>query len=88
MKTLLQEDSAVDTCLASSFGFLVMALFQGILTAPAGQTFTYLACGWALARDRHTRTTSLWLTGAAAGKHFSRFSVFLGSPVYDRRWPL
>jgi len=24
-----------------------------------------LACGWAFARDRHTITTYLWLTGAA-----------------------
>jgi len=88
MKTLVPEDIAVDTFVASSFGFFVMTLFQGIFTAPSWQTFTYLACGWALARDRHTITTYLWLTGATAVKHFSRFSVFLGCPLYDRRWPL
>ena len=88
MNTLFPEDSAVDTFLASSFGFFVMTLFQGILTAPSWQTFTYLACGWALARDRHTITTYLWLTGATAVKHFSRFYVFLGCPLDDRRWPL
>lgn len=65
-----------------------MTLFQGIFTAPSWQTFTYLACGWALARDRHTITTYLWLTGATAVKHFSRFYVFLGCPLYDRRWQL
>jgi DDE superfamily endonuclease len=65
-----------------------MTLFQGISTAPSWQTFTYLACGWALARDRHTITTYLWLTGATAVKHFSRFYVFLGCPLYDRRWQL
>jgi hypothetical protein len=65
-----------------------MTLFQGIFTAPSWQTFTYLACGWALARDRHTITTYLWLTGATAVKHFSRFYVFLGCPRYDRRWQL
>ena len=72
----------MDTFLASSFGLFVMTLFQGIFTAPSWQTFTYLAQGWALARDRHTITTYLWLTGATAVKHFSRFYVFLGCPLY------
>lgn len=65
-----------------------MVLFQGIFTAPSWQTFTYLACGWALATDRHTITTYLWLTGATTVKHFSRFYVFLGCPLYNRRWLL
>ena len=78
----------MDTFLGSSFGFLVMTLFQGILTTPSWQTFTYLACGWALARDRHTITTGLWLTGATTAKHFSRFYVFRGCPLDDRRWQL
>lgn len=65
-----------------------MVLFQGIFTAPSWQTFTYLACGWALATDRHTITTYLWLTGATTVKHFSRFYVFLGCPLYKRRWLL
>lgn len=78
----------MDTFLASSFGLFVMTLFQGIFTAPSWQTFTYLAQGWALARDRHTITTYLWLTGATAVKHFSRFYVFLGCPLYERRWQL
>jgi hypothetical protein len=65
-----------------------MTLFQGIFTAPSWQTFTSLAWGWALARDRHTITTDLWLTSATAVKHFSRFYVFLSCPLYDRRWPL
>jgi hypothetical protein len=47
-----------------------------------------LACGWALATDRHTITTYWWLTGAATVKHFSRFYVFLGWPLYDQRWHL
>jgi hypothetical protein len=63
-------------------------LFQGIFTTPSWQTFTYLACGWALASDRHTITTSLWLTGATTVKHFARFYVFLGCPLYHRRWQL
>jgi hypothetical protein len=78
----------VDTFVASSFGSCVMTLFQGILTTPSWPTFTYLACGWTLARDRRTITTYLWLTGATTAKHFSRFSVFLGCPRYDRRWQL
>jgi hypothetical protein len=75
----------VDTFLASSFGLFVMTLFQGLLTAPSRQTFTVLACGWALTTGRHTITTYLWLTGAATVKHFSRFYVFLGGPFYPAR---
>ena len=78
----------MDTFVHSSFGTVVMTLFQGIFTAPSWQTFTSLACGWALAGDRHTITTSLWRTGATIVKHFSRFSVFLGCPLYNRRWQL
>jgi hypothetical protein len=84
----LLEDIAVDTFVHSSFGTVVMTLFQGIFTAPSWQTFTSLACGWALASDRHTITTYLWLTGATTVKHFSRFYVFLGCPLYHRRWQL
>src|SRR3989454_6142894 len=87
-QTLLLEDIAVDTFVDSSFGTVVMTLFQGIFTTPSWQTFTYLACGWALAGDRHTITTYLWLTGATTVKHFSRFYVFLGCPLYNRRWHL
>jgi DDE superfamily endonuclease len=85
---LLLEDIAVDTFVHSSFGTVVMTLFQGLFTAPSWQTFTSLACGWALATDRHTITTYLWLTGATTVKHFSRFYVFLGGPLYNRRWQL
>jgi hypothetical protein len=80
------EDIAVDTFLASSFGTFVMVMFQGLFTTPSWQTFTLLACGWALASGRHTITASLWLTGAVTVKHFSRFYVFLGCPFYDARW--
>src|SRR5881397_505512 len=41
-----------------------------------------------LATDRHTITTYLWLTGATTVKHFSRFYVFLGCPLYHKRWQL
>src|SRR5256712_7092837 len=87
-QTLFLEDIAVDTFVHSSFGTVVMTLFQGIFTAPSWHTFTSLACGWALASDRHTITTYLWLTGATTVKHFSRFYVFLGCPLYHRRWQL
>ena len=86
--TLLLEDIAVDTFVHSSFGTVVMTLFQGLFTTPSWHTFTALACGWALATDRHTITTYLWLTGATTVKHFSRFYVFLGGPLYHQRWPL
>lgn len=87
-QTLSLEDIAVDTFVHSSFGTVVRTLFQGLFTAPSWQTFTALACGWALATDRHTITTYLWLTGATTVKHFSRFYVFLGCPLYRRRQPL
>jgi hypothetical protein len=87
-QTRLREDLAVDTFVHSSFGTVVMTLFQGIFTAPSWHTFTSLACGWALAGDRHTITTYLWLTGAATVKHFSRFYVFLGCPLSQHRWQL
>jgi hypothetical protein len=87
-QTHLLEDLAVDTFVHSSFGTVVMTLFHGLFTGPSWHTFTSLACGWALATERHTITTSLWLTGAAAIKHFSRFYVFLGGPLYQQRWHL
>lgn len=75
--------------LVSSFGIFVMSLFQDLFTAPSGQSFTILACGWALAGgERHTLTTYLWLTGATTLKHFSRFYVFLGGALYQTRWQL
>ena len=78
----------MDTFVSSSFGMVLMHLFQGIFSAPSWQTFTYLACGWTLATDRHTITTYVWLTGATMVKHFSRFYVFLGCPLYHKRWLL
>ena len=87
-QTRLREDMAVDTFLHSSFGAVVVTLFPGLFTAPSWHTFTSLACGWALAGDRHTMTTYVWLTGAATVKHFSRFYVFLGCPRYHKRWHL
>jgi hypothetical protein len=78
----------VDTFVVSSFGMFVMGLFHGFFTAPSWQSFALLACGWALATDRHTITTYLWLTGATTVKHFSRFYVFLGCPLYTQRWHL
>jgi hypothetical protein len=66
----------------------VMGLFHGLFTAPSWQSFALLACGWALTTDRHTVTTYLWLTGATTVKHFSRFYMFLGCPLYTHRWHL
>jgi DDE superfamily endonuclease/Archaeal putative transposase ISC1217 len=87
-QTRLLEDIAVDTFLHSSFGTVVAMLFHEFFTAPSWHTFTSLTCGWALAGDRHTITTYMWLTGAATMKHFSRFYVFLGCPLYHKRWHL
>jgi hypothetical protein len=84
----LLEDIPVAPFIVSSFGLFVMSLFHGLFTAPSWQTFTCLACGWALASECHTITTYLWLTGATTVKHFSRFYVFLGQALYPARWQL
>jgi DDE superfamily endonuclease len=65
-----------------------MGLFHPLFTAPSWQSFALLACGWALTTDRHTISTYMWLTGATTVKHFSRFYVFLGCPLYTQRWHL
>jgi hypothetical protein len=82
---ILLEDIAVDTFMVSSFGRFVMGLFRPLFKNTAWQTFSLLACGWALASERHTITTYLWLTGATKLKHFSRFYVFLGGSLYTVR---
>jgi hypothetical protein len=66
----------------------MMGLFPGIFTTPSQQTFALLAWGWALAEGRRTVTAYLWVTGAALLKHFSRFYVFLGCPLYEARGQL
>jgi len=85
---VLLEDIPMASFIMSSFGLFVMDLLHGLFTAPSGQTFSWLACGWVLASDRHTITTYLWLTGATTVKHFSRFYVFLGGALYQARWQL
>src|SRR5262245_52636721 len=65
-----------------------MGFFHGVFTAPSWQNCVRLACGWALATDRHTITTYLWLTGATTMKHFARCYVFLGCPLDTQRWHL
>lgn len=62
-----------------------MALFQPLFSASAWQSFSVLACGWALSTQRHTLSHYLWLTGATTLKHFSRFYVFIGGPLYKAR---
>ena len=88
MPPVLLEDIAVDMFMVSSFGLFVMTLFQPLLRVPSRQSFALFACGWALAAERHTITASLWVTGATTRKHFSRFSVFLGGPLYNVRWQM
>ena len=78
----------MDTFLASSFGTFVMTLWHGVLSAPSWQNLTYLAYGWAIASGRQTITTSLWGSGAAQVKHFSRYYAFLGRALYQRRYQL
>jgi hypothetical protein len=79
------EDIAVDTFVASSFGTFLMALFPGVLSAPSWHNFTSLASGWTLACGRQTITTYLWRSGAAQGKHCSRYDAFLGGALSQRR---
>jgi DDE superfamily endonuclease len=87
-QTVWLEDIPVAAFIVSSFGRFVMSLFQELFTARSWQSFTWLACGWALAGERHTITTYLWLTGASRVKHFSRFYIFLGGALYQARWHL
>jgi hypothetical protein len=79
------EDKAVDAFLTSSFGTFVMTLWRGILSTPSWQNFTSLAYGWALACGRQTITHYLWGSGAAQGKHFSRYYACLGGALCHRR---
>ena len=66
----------MDAFLTSSFGTLVMTLWHGVLRAPSWHNCTSLASGWAMASGRQTSTTSLWGSGAAQVKHFSRYYAF------------
>jgi hypothetical protein len=88
IETVLEEDIAVDTFFVSSFGTFVLGLFRSLFTAPAWQSCSLLAYGWAFATDRHTIPTYLWLTGAAAVKPFAQCYAFLGCPLYPKRWQL
>jgi hypothetical protein len=83
----LLEDIVVAAFIVSSFGMFVLGLVTGLFTGPSGQTVALLACGWTVAGgERQTLTTYLWLTGATTVKHFSRFYIFLGGPLYAARW--
>jgi hypothetical protein len=88
MQTVFLEDMAVDNFVASSFLMVAIDLYKGVFTAPSWQSFASLACGWALACERHTITTYVWLSGATTVKHFARFSMFLGCPLSTKRWLL
>jgi hypothetical protein len=70
------EDTAVDAFVTSSFGTLVMTLWHGVLSTPSWPNVTSLASGWAIASGRQTITNSLWGSGAAQGKHCSRYDAF------------
>ena len=69
----------------SSFGVFLVALVDGVFTTPSRESFLLLARGWVLTSGRHTITTYLWLSGSLAFKHFTRFYVFLGCPLYQSR---
>jgi hypothetical protein len=77
---VLLEDLAGDTLMGSSFGSVVMGLFQPLFRASAWPIVSLLACGGALATERHPITTSLGLPGAPTVHHFARFDVCLGCP--------
>jgi hypothetical protein len=62
-----------------------MTVWHGVLSAPSWQNFTSLAYGWVFASGRQTITTYLWGSGAAQGKHFSRYYAFLGTALSQRR---
>lgn len=70
---------------ASPFGTWLMAVFAGMFTDASQKSFATLACGWALSWGRHTVANYLWLTGAVAVKHFTRYYVFLGTALFKNR---
>ncbi len=76
LQRIFIEETAVDTFLTSSFGTCMRTLWHGVLRAPSWHNFTSLASGWALASGRQTIPTYLWGSGAAQGKHFSRYYAF------------
>lgn len=78
----------MDAFLTSSCGTFVMTLWQGVLSAPSWHNFTSLASGWVLAWGRQTITASLWGSGAAQGKHCSRYDAFVGGALSQRRYQL
>jgi hypothetical protein len=67
---------------------LCQASFPTFFRAASWHSFFLLASGWAWARERHTITSYLWLSGATAHKHFSRFYGFLGAALYSARLKL
>jgi len=82
------EGIAVDAFSVSSFELSIMHLFQPFFRPASWQSFLLLASGWAWARHRHTIASYLWLSGATAHKHFSRFYSFLGTALYSARLKL
>ena len=75
----------MDSFVQSSFGSWLAAVTAGVFSTRAHQSFLALACGWALCWGRHTVTSYLWLSGAVAFKHFTRYYVFLGTALYWKR---
>lgn len=74
----------MDSFYRSSFGAFLLRHFADHFTKPSQKTFLLLTLGFVLSTSRHTVANYLWRAGACAFKHFTRFYVFLGGPLYQR----
>lgn len=73
---------AVEHLIRSRFGAFLQRHFADLFTKPSQQVFLLLAFGFVLSPTRHTVANYIWRAGATAFRHFTRFYVFLGGPLY------
>lgn len=73
---------AVEHFIRSRFGAFLQRHFADLFTKPSQQVFLLLAFGFVLSPTRHTVANYIWRAGATAFRHFTRFYVFLGGPLY------
>ncbi len=74
----------MDSFIRTDFGSFLDTEFADLFNQRARQSFLILALGFCLSPSRHTIANYLWRSGATAVKHFTRFYVFIGGPLYDK----
>jgi hypothetical protein len=73
---------AVQKFYQSAFASFLQTHFFNLFTRPSQKLFLLLAFGFVLSPTRHTVANYLWRAGATAFRHFTRFYIFLGGPLY------